>query len=95
MSEKNFANGLFITERNTKYGSLFSLGVARDTFVKWLQELEINEKGYCNLTITSKKEADKYGTHTCFEDTYWKQKKETQNNTVSYEEDPNDTSLPF
>jgi len=94
METKNYANGVFITQRETKYDPLFSVGIHKENFIKWLQELEVNEKGYCNLTIMKKKDADKYGTHTCFEDRYMLDKNK-ESAPAPQEEDPNSVDLPF
>lgn len=70
-AEKRYTNGIFIKSVKTKYGSLLNVSISEGA----LNELqaELNPKGYVNLTIAERKEADKYGnTHYAFYNDYTK-----------------------
>lgn len=84
---KNWAKGLILKQIETQYGSMLSAGVKRDEFVDWLNSLEVNEKGFCNLTFAPSKEAPKWGA---WENEY--KAKVTVNATSSNDDSD---SLPF
>jgi len=70
-AEKRYTNGIFIKSVKTKFGSLLNVSIS-DSALKELQA-ELNPKGYVNLTIAERKEADKYGnTHYAFYNDYTK-----------------------
>ena len=61
-TEKRYANGIFIKAVKTTYGQLLNVSFSEGG----LQELQDNKnaKGYVNITIFERREADKYGnTH--------------------------------
>lgn len=91
MSEKNYAKGIFVKQ---PHEAILSVGVKKEQFIEWLQQLETNDKGYCNLTFGKRKEVGKYGdTHWVAEDRYQFGNNEN-NKPCSLPEDEND-SLPF
>lgn len=90
MPEKRYTNGIFIKAVKTQYGSLLNVSLSKTG----IEELfsNVNEKGYANLTIAERKEADKYGnTHYCFYNDYKAKQESIQPET---EPETND-DLPF
>ena len=74
-AEKRYTNGIFIKSVKTQYGSLLNVSISK-TALEELQA-ELNPKGYVNLTIAERKEADKYGnTHYAFYNDYTKEAKQ-------------------
>jgi outer membrane protein assembly factor BamA len=68
MSDKIYCGNAKAIE--TKYGEIMKVSFSRSDIEKLNQNL--NEKGYVNLNITERREADKYGnTHSVVIDT-WK-----------------------
>jgi hypothetical protein len=59
-TEKNWANGMIITEKETQYGILLKVGIKVDEFIEWLQSLEVNEKGFVNLDMGPRKDGDRW-----------------------------------
>jgi len=92
MAEKRYTNGIFIKSVQTKYGSLLNVSISEGA----LNELqaELNPKGYVNLTIAERKEADKYGnTHYCFYNDYTPKAKQE---SIQPETEPEtNDDLPF
>jgi hypothetical protein len=57
-TEKKYAKGIFVNERETKYGSITNVDVKTSEFIEFLNS-NTNEKGYCNLSILKAKEGGK------------------------------------
>ena len=96
MAEKRYTNGIFIKSVKTKFGSLLNVSIS-DSALKELQA-ELNPKGYVNLTIAERKEADKYGnTHYAFYNDYTKEVKQELPSGRSYTQPEPETNddLPF
>ena len=95
-AEKRYTNGIFIKSVQTKYGSLLNVSISEGA----LNELqaELNPKGYVNLTIAGRKEADKYGnTHYAFYNDYTPKAKQDLPSGRSYTKPELETNddLPF
>lgn len=96
MAEKRYTNGIFIKSVKTKFGSLLNVSIS-DSALKELQA-ELNPKGYVNLTIAERKEADKYGnTHYAFYNDYTKEAKQELPSGRNYTQPEPETNddLPF
>ena len=86
----NYIKGCFIRQ---PHENILSIGIKKDEFIKSIEELEVNEKGYCNLTIKKKKEPGKFGdTHFLVENRYQFENRKPSN-PESLPEDDDD--LPF
>ena len=95
-AEKRYTNGIFIKSVKTKFGSLLNVSIS-DSALKELQA-ELNPKGYVNLTIAERKEADKYGnTHYAFYNDYTKEAKQDLPSGRNYTQPEPETNddLPF
>ena len=95
-AEKRYTNGIFIKSVKTKFGSLLNISIS-DSALKELQA-ELNPKGYVNLTIAERKEADKYGnTHYAFYNDYTKEAKQELPSGRNYTQPEPETNddLPF
>ena len=95
-AEKRYTNGIFIKSVKTKFGSLLNVSIS-DSALKELQA-ELNPKGYVNLTIAERKEADKYGnTHYAFYNDYTKEAKQELPSGRNYTQPEPETNddLPF
>ena len=93
-AEKRYTNGIFIKSVQTKYGSLLNVSISK-TALEELQA-ELNPKGYVNLTIAERKEADKYGnTHYAFYNDYTKDKQELPSGRSYTATEPVEDDLPF
>ena len=95
-AEKRYTNGIFIKSVKTKFGSLLNVSIS-DSALKELQA-ELNPKGYVNLTIAERKEADKYGnTHYAFYNDYTPKVKQELPSGRSYTKPETETNddLPF
>ena len=94
-AEKRYTNGIYIKSVKTKFGSLLNVSIS-DSALKELQA-ELNPKGYVNLTIAERKEADKYGnTHYAFYNDYTKEAKQELPSGRSYTAtEPVEDDLPF
>lgn len=57
MAEKNYADGLFVKEFESRYGLMLSIGVKKEQFQTWLDEQEENENGFVNLFAGPAKDA--------------------------------------
>lgn len=63
MSEKTYINGLFIKSKETKFGEVVSVSINAKTLIEELNK-HTNAKGYVNIDLLRRKEADKNGnTH--------------------------------
>jgi len=96
MAEKRYANGIFIKAVKTQYGELLNISISEGG----LTELQTNKnaKGYANITIAERKEADKYGnTHYAFYNDYTKEAKQELPSGRSYTKPETETNddLPF
>lgn len=54
--EKEFVKGFILKEIETKYGSMISVSVNKDSF----NENQFNDKGWLNFTIKKGKDRNKY-----------------------------------
>ena len=94
-AEKRYTNGIFIKSVQTKYGSLLNVSIS-DLALKELQEN--SKKGYANITVAERKEADKYGnTHYAFYNDYTKEAKQELPSGRNYTQPEPETNddLPF
>jgi len=63
MSDKTYINGLFIKVKETKFGEVVSVSINAKTLIEELNK-HTNAKGYVNIDLLRRKEADKNGnTH--------------------------------
>jgi hypothetical protein len=63
MSDKTYINGLFIKVKETKFGEVVSVSINAKTLIDELNK-HTNAKGYVNIDLLRRKEADKQGnTH--------------------------------
>lgn len=86
MSEKRYIKG--INYKQGKYSGKMSVHV--DTLIKELQELK-NEKGYVNMELKERKDADRYNnTHYIVLDT-WKPDNDRSSKVMKTEQ----TDLPW
>lgn len=77
MADKNYIGGSAKAVQ-TQHGEIMNLSLKLED----LQKI-VNERGYCNISVTKRKEPSKYcDTHSVFENTYRPQPKPAQ------EEDP-------
>jgi hypothetical protein len=54
-SNREFVNGIFVTKREGPYGEFFSLGLKKEEIIEQIQNLEEDDKGFVNLTMTPQK----------------------------------------
>jgi hypothetical protein len=89
MSEKTYAKGIFVTERNQYF---MSVNIKFEDFMQFCKQ-HINEKGYVPLTFGKKKEVGKFG------DTHWVAlndwKPESKETTITPHEPEENNPLPF
>ena len=95
-AEKRYTNGVYIKAVKTQYGQLLNVSLSKTG----IEELfsNVNEKGYANLTIAERKEADKYGnTHYAFYNDYTKEAKQDLPSGRNYTQPEPETNddLPF
>lgn len=57
--EKKFVDGLFVKEKELKYGPVTELSFNVDKFTAWIEK-HCNEKGYVNVTIAKSKDGKPY-----------------------------------
>lgn len=77
MSDKIYAKGMFIKEKNVGSKSLLAISVNVEKFTAFLQE-NANSKGYVNLDCWKNAQADQYGnTHNAVLNTYQKEASQT------------------
>ena len=94
MSEKKYINGLYIKSVKTQYGQLLNVSINVANFTRQLAELE-ETKGYINITLAERKEADQFGnTHYAFLNEY-KKKEEDPITVDDIVGDSPDGDLPF
>ena len=63
MSDKTYINGLFIKSKQTTFGEVVSISINAKTLIEELNK-HTNAKGYVNIDLLRRKEADKNGnTH--------------------------------
>ena len=63
MSNKTYINGLFIKSKQTTFGEVVSVSINAKTLIEELNK-HTNAKGYVNIDLLRRKEADKNGnTH--------------------------------
>ncbi len=63
MSDKTYINGLFIKVKETKFGEVVSVSINAKTLIEELNK-HTNAKGYVNIDLLRRKEADIRGnTH--------------------------------
>ena len=90
MSEKVYINGIFIKEKETKFGKIIACSVKADSFIEEIKK-HTNAKGYVNFDLLQRKEADKNGnTHYAVLNTF--QKSETNRNGITTQDNGD---LPF
>jgi hypothetical protein len=63
MADKTYINGLFIKSKQTTFGEVVSVSINAKTLIEELNK-HTNAKGYVNIDLLRRKEADKNGnTH--------------------------------
>lgn len=63
MSNKTYINGLFIKSKQTTFGEVVSVSINAKTLIEEINK-HTNAKGYVNIDLLRRKEADKNGnTH--------------------------------
>jgi len=63
MADKTYINGIFLKRKQfDNGGDLINASIKVDDFIAELQKHR-NEKGYCNVVIQNRKEADKNGNN--------------------------------
>jgi len=84
MAEKVYINGLFIKKKTLSFGEVINVSINVAQFIEELQNYK-GGKGYCNIVLQNRKEADKNGNNMyAILDTFEPKKKED-----------NDSDLPF
>lgn len=58
-TDKIFADGLFVKSVETQYGEIIKLDIKKEPFIEFLLK-HVNDAGYVNIDILSKKEGGKY-----------------------------------
>ena len=98
MSDKTYINGLFIKVKETKFGEVVSVSINAKTLIEELNK-HTNAKGYVNIDLLRRKEADKNGNTHYAVLNEWKKKEETPTPSSEDIEDDlpimNDGDLPF
>jgi len=60
---KQWVNGLFITKKDGQFGEFLSISLKKNEFIKQLEELEADEKGFINFTSNPQRvDPNKYAT---------------------------------
>lgn len=97
MTDKVFAEGVKITEKETKFGTIYKFGIKAEIFMDFIAKY-INEKGYVNLDL-KKSSKDKWYLEL---DTYYMNKEEKEqegDNLCSFDDmttvDFDDSEVPF
>lgn len=81
-NEKVYAQGLFVEDKQTSFGTITKLSFKTADFAQFLQD-HTNAKGYCNVDILNAKDGvKKYAVLNDFQ-------------SKSKDEDSNGGSLPF
>lgn len=95
MSNKTYINGLFIKSKQTTFGEVVSVSINAKTLIEELNK-HSNAKGYVNIDLLRRKEADKQGnTHYAVLNEW--QPKSDYKAPVANDDLPmlNDENLPF
>lgn len=96
MTDKVFAQGVKVVEKETKFGSIYKFGIKAETFMDFIAKY-INEKGYVNLDL-KKSSKDKWYLEI---DTYRLNngnKEQEEGNICSFDDmttEDFDTEIPF
>lgn len=96
MSDKIYLNGIFIKEVENKFGKQIRVSINVNQFVEELRK-HANLKGYVNIDINQRKEADKFGnTHYAKLNTYEpKSEQPKEEPKQEYKQSQNNDGLPF
>lgn len=63
MADKTYINGIFLKRKQfDNGGDLINASIKTDDFIAEIKK-HTNEKGYCNIVIQNRKEADKNGNN--------------------------------
>ena len=92
MADKTYINGLFIKSKETKFGEVVSVSINAKTLIEELNK-HTNAKGYVNIDLLRRKEADKNGNSHYAVLNEWQPKTEANSNNPKKTEDAGD--LPF
>ncbi len=58
---KQYMNGVFVTKVEGSYGPFFRMGIKKEEFIKNLNALEADAKGFVNFTMSEQRaDASKY-----------------------------------
>jgi hypothetical protein len=107
-SDKQYINGVSLKMKEfPNGGQQMKFSISFEKFVDQIRPL-VNEKGYVNLIISSRKEVGKYGDTHCLSVDTWKPEQKTDvprssnpasryapDNTTVPEQQANDSELPF
>jgi hypothetical protein len=95
MSDKIYLNGIFIKEVENKFGKQIRVSINVNQFVEELRK-HANLKGYVNIDINQRKEADKFGnTHYAKLNTYEPKSETKEEPKQEYKQSQNNDGLPF
>jgi heme-degrading monooxygenase HmoA len=93
MSNKTYINGLFIKVKETKFGEVVSVSINAKTLIEELNK-HTNAKGYVNIDLLRRKEADKQGNTHYAVLNEWQPKSDYKAPATSATTD-DDGNLPF
>jgi len=54
-SNKEYINGIFISRKEGQYGEFFNVGVKKEEFLKSIEAIAEDDRGFINLTMTPQK----------------------------------------
>ncbi len=94
MSDKTYINGLFIKVKETKFGEVVSVSINAKTLIEELNK-HTNAKGYVNIDLLRRKEADSRGNTHYAVLNEWQPKGEYKPEQSQQSTTDDDGSLPF
>lgn len=94
MSDKTYINGLFIKSKETKFGEVVSVSINAKTLIEELNK-HTNAKGYVNIDLLRRKEADKNGNTHYAVLNEWQPKGEYKPEQKQQSTTDDDGNLPF
>ena len=94
MSDKTYINGLFIKSKQTTFGEVVSVSINAKTLIEELNK-HTNAKGYVNIDLLRRKEADKQGNTHYAVLNEWQPKSDYKAPATSASTTDDDCGLPF
>lgn len=94
MSDKTYINGLFIKSKETKFGEVVSVSINAKTLIEELNK-HTNAKGYVNIDLLRRKEADSRGNTHYAVLNEWQPKGEYKPEQTSQNTFPNPSDAPI